>query len=304
MREFALLQHVFKHNAAMPADVVIPPGDDMGAVRIGGACLLVTVDQVADGVHVRCATTPLELVARKAMVRNLSDVAAMAARPVGAVAAACLPRDWTHDQAACLADALHETGRRYHCPVIGGDVSIWEQPLLVTVTVFAEPAGPDGRAVLRSGARAGDLVYVTGSLGGAWDEQGGGPHLSAEPRIDTAIALADALGDRLRSMIDISDGLAADLGHICAASGVSAEIDADAVPCRPGATLDNALGDGEDYELCFTAGGDVPSSLGGVPVTAIGRIVSRDPAAGLTLVDAGGQRRSLTPTGWEHGHQP
>jgi thiamine-monophosphate kinase len=301
MREFDLLEHIFRHNQALPDHVTVPPGDDMGALRIGKQVVLVTVDQVADGVHVRAKNTPMELIARKAMLRNLSDVAAMAGRPLGAVAAACVPGQWSQTQARQLTDALHDAARRWQCPLIGGDLSTWDHPLLLSVTILAAPtnAGP----ILRSGALAGDGIYVTGRLGGAWDEQGGGAHLHAEPRTREAIALAETLGDRLHSMIDISDGLACDLGHICRLSRVSAAIRADAVPCREQATLNSALHDGEDYELCFTAAGDVPDRVGDVPVSRVGWLVAPGPADGamLTVIEADGRRRPVETRGWEHG---
>src|SRR5687768_2762205 len=99
MREGELLRHIFDHNAKLPLSVTIPPGDDMGGIRIEGAEVLVTVDQAIDGVHFRLDRTPIELIGRKAVTRNLSDVAAMAALPVAAVAAAALPRSFTQQQA-------------------------------------------------------------------------------------------------------------------------------------------------------------------------------------------------------------
>src|SRR5690606_5727421 len=114
--------------------VVIPPGDDMGGVTIGGQRVLVAVDQVADRVQVDLATTPIEKVGRKAITRNLSDVAAMAAKPVGCVVAASLPRSLGEAKANALSDAMRTTAAAYDCPLFGGDVSIWEGPLLLTVT--------------------------------------------------------------------------------------------------------------------------------------------------------------------------
>lgn len=297
MREFDLLQHVFSHNASLPEFVVLPPGDDMGAVAIGGATVLTTVDQVADGVHVDLRRDPITAVGRKAITRNLSDVAAMAARPVGAVVAASLPRDWDLARATQLFDAMRTTAATYDCPLFGGDVSVWDHPLLLTVTVLAEP-WPGMAPLLRRGARVGDAVCVTGELGGSL----GGHHLSFEPRLEAARELAKA---GARCMIDLSDGLGRDLGHLCAASGVSAEIDLDRLPIRASATGEPrwraALGDGEDYELCFTMPADrVPTSAAGVPVTVVGRIVPRGPSL-LSVRTADGQLSPLEATGWEHG---
>ncbi len=306
MREFELLQHVYATGGSPGDGVVIGPGDDMGAVRLGDQVVLVTVDQVADGVHVRVDRTPLELIGRKAIVRNLSDVAAMAARPVGAVAAVSLPRGFGEPRARALFDAMRQTAERYHCPLIGGDISIWDHPLVVTVTVFAESAGLG--PVRRSGAQAGDAVFVTGELGAAWNEQGGGVHLTAEPRIDVARTLAERFTEHLHSMIDLSDGLGRDLGHICEMSNVSALIDAETVPRRAGAELAHALGDGEDYELCFTvdarAAADMPEEIEGVNVTRIGEIRSADGGEWggrrIALRRRDGSEAPLDPGGWEH----
>ena len=137
MRERDLLKHIYAANAGLPADVGIPPGDDMGAVSVGGQQVLVTVDQVADGVHVDLANTPIEKTGRKAITRSLSDVAAMAAVPVGAVAAASLKRDFGEPRAEALFDAMRQTAQSYQCPLIGGDISVWDGPTILTVTVFA-----------------------------------------------------------------------------------------------------------------------------------------------------------------------
>ncbi len=298
MRENELLQHIYAASRALPESVVIGPGDDMGALAIGGQTVLVTVDQVVDGVHVNTATTPIERVGRKAIVRNLSDVAAMAALPCGAVAAACLPSDFGAERARALFDAMRQTAERYGCPLIGGDVSVWGGKLLLTVTVFAEPAGVE--PVLRSGAIINDGIYVTGELGGAWDEQGGGPHLDAEPRIALARTLAEDPAVGLHAMIDLSDGLATDLGHICERSGVGAVIDEAAIPCRRGGGAAAALSDGEDYELCFTAAGVVPESVDGVPIARIGHVVAANDGAPVVMRGKDGSAKPLAACGWEH----
>jgi thiamine-monophosphate kinase len=309
MRERDLLRHIYQRSAALGERVTLGPGDDMGGVRFGDRELLVTVDQVADGVHFHLAATPLDLLARKCIVRNLSDVAAMAAVPVAAVAAAALPQGFGQLRADELFEHLQRIALGYDCPLIGGDVTVWDQRLLITITVFADPGGI--APVRRSTARPGDRVYVTGELGGAWDEQGGGPHLTAEPRLALARALARSTAVGLHAMIDLSDGLATDLRHICEASGVAAEIEVDCLPCRDTIRHDgrppwrHALTDGEDYELCFTADGEVPETIAGVPIRAVGRILPaarRQSPIVLLLPDGG--RRALTETGWQHDHDP
>jgi thiamine-monophosphate kinase len=299
MREFDLLQHVFSHNAALPEGVTIPPGDDMGAVRIGGQIVLMAVDQVADGVHVDVANTPLAKIGRKAITRNLSDVAAMAAKPVGAVVAATLPRDFGEARANELFDAMRTTGAAYGCPLVGGDISIWDAPLLLSVTVFAEPDGIE--SITRRGARAGDVVFVTGSLGGSLL----GHHLDFEPRIALARDLAANRDTRPHCMIDLSDGLARDLGHLC--HDVNAVIDAATLPLRNVAGVDAlaALGDGEDYELCFTIdqqrAAHLPGELHGAAITRVGSIVPRGADGPRVVVRwPNGREIDAADLGWEH----
>ncbi len=312
MRELELLSHIYKANPALPGSVTVPPGDDMGAVVVGGQTMLVTVDQVSDGVHFDLGHTPLEKVGRKAITRNLSDVAAMAAKPVGAVAAACLPKGFGEDQAKTLFDAMRATAEAFACPLIGGDISTWDQNLILTVTVFAEPDGIE--PVLRSGAQPGDTIYVTGHIGGSLQQQSDPPgyvhHLDFTPRIDLARALAGNSATRPTAMIDLSDGLAQDLTRICEQSHVSARIDIDKLPISNAARQaaeqsgeppwQHAVGDGEDYELCFTSAGLVPDAAGGVAMTPIGVIgqVREDPFVQFVLPD--GSIQHATDLGWEH----
>jgi len=296
MREFDLLQHVFAHNRSLPAGVTIPPGDDMGAMTIAGATVLVTVDQVLDGVHVDVANTSLARVGRKAVTRNLSDVAAMAARPCGAVVAATLPRDFGEERARELYDAMRATASAYACPLIGGDTAIWDGPLVLTVTVFAEPAGVE--PVLRQGAKLGDAIYVTGQLGGSLAS---GHHLDFEPRIALARRLASDPATRPHCMLDLSDGLARDLSHLCRFADLGAVVDAALLPLRGRADWYAAIGDGEDYELCFTIDSKradaLPPAIDGVPLTRVG-VITSEPS--LLIRHRDGKTQDMTDRGWEH----
>lgn len=312
MRELDLLSHIYRANPALPGSVTVPPGDDMGAIAVGGQTILVTVDQLADGVHFDLSTTPLEKIGRKAITRNLSDVAAMAVKPVGAVAAACLPTDFGEQRAKALFDAMHVTAQSFDCPLIGGDISTWDGRLILTVTVFAEPAGIE--PVLRSGARVGDCVYVTGHLGGSLhpltDPPGYVHHLDFTPRLALARKLAGNSATRPSAMIDLSDGLAQDLTRICEQSRVSARIDLAKLPISPAALLaatksgkqhwQHALGDGEDYELCFTTSRLMPEQVDEVPITPIGLIVEADNAPRLDAVMPDGSIQEVAGLGWEH----
>lgn len=298
MREFHLLSKVYEHNADLDARVIIPPGDDMGMVRIDGAEVLAAVDQIVAGRHFSLESTSLQLIGRKAITRNLSDIAAMAARPVAALAAVVLPRDWNEAQALELFEAMRGSAARYDCPLVGGDISMADAPLMCSVTVLAKP-GPRG-AIRRSGARVGDHVYVSGRLGGSVAADGGGRHLTFEPRIELALALAEQFD--IHAMIDISDGLGRDAGHIAEMSGVQIALDAAKIPCSPGCDWRRAMSDGEDYELCFTVAGDavLPTELAGVELTRIGEVRCRSNGGMMVVVKDGGHELDASQLGWEH----
>lgn len=300
MRELDLLQHIYESAMPPSPGIPIPPGDDMAMVEVNGRMMLAGVDQVVSGRHFDLATTPIELIGRKSVTRSLSDVAAMAAQPVAALAAATLPPELGQARAVALFDAMRATAQRYGCPLIGGDVAIGPAgaPMICTVTVLAEP-GPAG-AVRRSGARPGDGVYVTGALGGSLEADGTGKHLTFEPRLAAALALARALGPSLHAMIDLSDGLGIDAARIADRSGVRIALDADRIPCAAGIGWQRAMADGEDYELCFVAAGDVPDGIDSVAITAVGRVLEPDPAAPLVQVHDQGRTLDCSNLGWEH----
>ena len=301
MREFELLNHIYRSNNQLPDSVTIAPGDDMAAITINDSQVLTAVDQLIDQVHVNLKTTSLKKVGRKAVTRNLSDIAAMAAKPLAALATAALPRDFGQDRCDELFAAMRDTASSYDCPLIGGDMSIWDGPLHLTVTVLAIPDGIE--PVRRSGGKVGDVICVTGKLGKSYPT---GHHLDFQPRLKIARALANYPATRPHCMIDLSDGLARDLGHLCEMSNVSAVIDADKLPCRDHATWQQAVGDGEDYELLFAMDHAAIGSPGGwdalgVAITVIGKMVACEnntPAAILRLND--GSMIDLKDRGWEH----
>ena len=304
MRERDLIARIRSHNPALVGvpglDVPIPPGDDMALVRFGDGHVLVAADQVIEGRHF-VRGTPMDLVARKAVARNVSDVAAMAAVPRATVATAALPRGMADQDVEALSDGLRRWAAHWGCPMVGGDVGVHagDGPLVVSVSILAQP-GPTGRVVTRAGAAAGDLLCVTGALGGSLAPDGRGRHLTFEPRVGPALALASELGDRLHAMIDVSDGLARDAGHLAAAAGVAVEIDTGSVPCTPGAGWQGALGDGEDHELAFACAGPPPAAVGGVTVTVVGRFVTRAPGTPLVVAIDGARRIPADDSGWEH----
>lgn len=302
LSERRLHRHFGEIGRTLPSEVLLGPGDDMAMVEHQGP-VLVAADQVVLGRHVRIDESP-RAIGRKAVLRNLSDVAAMAARPFAMVATATLGPDCDHEWARSLHEGLNDTGLQWGAPLVGGDLathSIPEGPTVVSVTILARPALPEDRVVTRTGARAGDLLVTTGRLGGSLDPDGGGRHLDFTPRIEEAIELARRLGPELVSMIDLSDGLAQDSGRLALAAGAVAHLDASAIPASPGCDWRRAVADGEDYELLLACRIPPPSEVLGTPVTVIGRLETpgEDPA-GAVIVAEGRERHRIEHLGWEH----
>lgn len=274
-REDDLLDFIRGANATLGPRVLVGPGDDLAVIDFHGRPLLAGVDQVIEGVHFVPGTPP-EAIGRKAVMRNISDVAAMAARPVACLASCVLPHDVSPDFARRLVDGVRRAAMQYNAPLIGGDTALHRKPgpLTVSVTVLAEPISPVLRPVLRSGAKADDRLHVTGSLGGSLRPDGGGRHLDFEPRLDEAEALVASLGANLHAMMDLSDGLAHDAARMAKASGLQVVIDTTALPCNHGCGWREAMTDGEDYELLLAVGAAqaVPQVVGRhrTPVRAIG----------------------------------
>ena len=290
MREQALIDWISNRcQGALPGDWV-GPGDDCAIVTIGEERLLITTDQVLDGIHLHLSQAGPAAAGRKALARNFSDIAAMAALPLCATATVSLPKGFTDEDARAVYTGMEALAEQFNCPLVGGDVAMWDQPLAVSVTVIGQPRGVE--PVLRSGAHVGDAVCVTGPLGAAWQT---GRDLTFIPRIAEARQLAERCD--LHAMMDVSDGLAMDLPRLCSASGVGAEIIGEQVPIHADAAdLNAALSDGEDYELLFTAPTDRIGDLD-MPISRIGTITDGD---AITLVGADGSRRPLPSGGWEH----
>lgn len=288
-----------------PADPRVPvgPGDDCAVLAPSGRRLLVTTDLLMDGTDFILSDVGPRAAGRKAMAVNLSDVAAMAGVPTAAVVSVALPRSGGRAVGEELYVGIRERADEFGVAVVGGDTNSWEGALVVSVTLLGEATarGP----VLRSGARPGDWLLLTGPVGGSIR----GRHLTFTPRVREALRL-HAEAD-LHAMIDLSDGLAADLNHILEESSCGAVLDAASIPIHPDAAalakatskppLAHALGDGEDFELLFAV-----SPADGA------RLVREQPVPGITLtkvgacVDAGlwldesGTRRPLAAAGWVH----
>jgi thiamine-monophosphate kinase len=300
--EFGLIAWIRARSQAS-AQVLVGIGDDCAVLRpTSGRSLLVTTDMLMDGRHFRLDRDGPEAVGAKALGVNLSDIAAMAGEPWAAVVATALPKR----SAVAVAQGLHAGMRpmaeRFGVDLVGGDTNAWDGPLVVSVTVLGE-AGEGGPA-LRSGAKAGDAIVVTGPLGGSLL----GRHLRPEPRIAEALALRRLAP--VHALIDVSDGLASDLGHILDESGgLGAVLDADAIPIHADAftlsaadgrpALDHALQDGEDFELCAVLAVDDSERVGqALPfIHRVGTIVA---APGLWLRDPDGSVTPLTARGFDH----
>lgn len=287
-----------------------------------GLDLVATMDAVVAGVHF-LPDDPADLVARKLVRVNLSDLAAKGARPVAVMMAAAFPKDVTMEWLTRFAAGLGDDLRGFGVSLIGGDTVSTPGPLTLSLTALGRVER--GRALLRSGARPGDRIWVSGTLGdgaiGLLAAQGRLADLSSA---DQAI-LTDryrlprprvALGLRLvgvaTAAMDISDGLIQDLGHLCRASGVGAEIEADHVPLSPSARAaiarDPALASlpltgGDDYEILFTAPPSADNILAhitneiGIPLTLFGRVVKGD---NVVVRDGKGNVIIPGPAGWRH----
>ena len=303
MREFELIRSIVAHNGALPKHVTVPPGDDMACLRLGDHDLLVAVDQIIEGVHFDRTSATLKQIGRKAVTRNLSDVAAMAGKPLATLVSAILPKGFSMSDAEALMAARRETAQAYDAPLIGGDTATNDGPLTLSVTVLATADGID--SIQRTGANLGDAIYVTGQLGGSTHEYDGKiHHLDFEPRISLARTLAMSADTRPTAMIDLSDGLARDLPHLTSGAEIMAHLLPVSAVARQFAARDarpgwlHAVADGEDYELLFTANANapMPKQLDSVPITRIGTVTD---TPGITLID-GTERINLRGLGWEH----
>jgi thiamine-monophosphate kinase len=308
MNEFDLIHRLTRALPANPS-VVVGAGDDCAVLEAGAPdrLLLFKTDAVVEGVHFPPGTAP-EKIGHKALGRCLSDIAAMAGTPSAALVTLGLPRDFSADFVEAIYTGLNALARRYQVAVVGGETTTNPGGLLISVALLGWV--PRGKGVLRSGAEAGDAIFVTGELGGSL----AGKHLEFEPRLAEARWLAQQFS--LHAMLDISDGLAGDLRHILTASRVGAELLATAIPIsrearRAAKTAPStkppllaALTDGEDFELLFTVASRdaVPlldawkQQFSGLALTCIGKIKAGE---GITLRDKQGVR-PLTAHGYVH----
>jgi thiamine-monophosphate kinase len=305
-----LITDWFARQRNLPAsDFPIGIGDDMAEVRLAdGVSVLITTDMLLDGVHFDLKTATLKQVGYKAMAASLSDCAAMATIPVAAVVSVALPAGFGHNHLVELYSGITIAADKFACPLIGGDITKWDEStdlssrkrgFAINVAMLSKPA--DHPPVRRNGAKVGDAVCVTGSLGGSLLKK----HLYFVPRVKEALKITALV--KLNSMMDISDGLSSDLNRIYTQSQVGAILDAKSIPISDDARkspdpLSSALNDGEDFELLFTLAEDQCDKLlkqwnDPLPITRIGTITETKK---MQIKMPDGRITDLKPSGYDH----
>jgi thiamine-monophosphate kinase len=308
VNEFELIE---KLTRSLPTNksVVTGSGDDCAVLDLGlpDKLLLFKTDAIVEGIHFQTAAPP-EKIGHKALARCLSDIAAMAGTPTAALITIALPKTFDAAFIEAIYSGISALARKYDVAIAGGETTTNPERILISVAMLG--LAPRGKAVLRSGAEAGDAIFVSGELGGSL----AGKHLEFEPRLTEGRWLAEHFA--IHAMIDVSDGLAGDLRHILRASRVGAELLTTSIPISRAAKMASkaessakppllaALTDGEDFELLFTvAAKDAVPLLDAwkkqfpkLALTCIGKITAGE---GITLRDKTGARR-LTAHGYEH----
>ncbi len=308
MNELELIARLTK---SLPANqhVLVGAGDDCAVLDFGvpDKLLLFKTDAVVEGIHFT-KNTPPEKIGHKALARCLSDIAAMAGTPIAALVTIGLPKGFEPEFIGKIYGGMRALSEKYGVAIVGGETTANPDRLFISIALLGTVAR--GKQTLRSGAKAGDAIFVTGELGGSL----AGKHLEFEPRLAEARWLAEHFS--IHAMIDLSDGLAGDLRHILNASGVGAELRKTAVPISRAAELQArtkasakpafaaALTDGEDFELLFTlAGGHAVQLLDAwkrqfpeLKLSCIGKIV---PGGSVTIRDKNGAR-ALNDHGYVH----
>lgn len=308
MNEFELI-HRLTRGLPTNESVVVGPGDDCAVLEAGAKdrLLLFKTDAVVEGIHFRSETPP-EKIGHKALARCLSDIAAMAGTPTAALITIGLPRDFDASFVEAIYTGVNALARRHNLAIVGGETTTNPDRVLISVALIGFV--PRGRILLRSGAKVGDAIFVTGELGGSL----AGKHLDFEPRLVEARWLAENFP--VHALMDISDGLAGDLRHLLKASGVGAELLRSAIPISRAAKIAAkggdaakpafvaALTDGEDFELLLTVlSKDAVLLLDAwkkefpkLRLSCIGKIISGE---GVTVRDKTGVR-PLTAHGYVH----
>jgi thiamine-monophosphate kinase len=306
--EFALIDWIRQRAQSLRSPhTKLAIGDDCAIMNVApNASLLLTTDMLMDSRHFRLQHDGPERAGYKALAVNLSDIAAMAGVPRAALVAVALPQNGASELGRGIYAGMESLAERFHVDLVGGDTNAWNGPLVICVTLLGEATvrGP----VRRSGALPGDVILVTGPLGGSLHKD---RHLRPEPRVAEALALHERAP--LHAMIDISDGLASDLAHILTESGgLGAVLDELEIPIHPDARdlsahdglppIEHALCDGEDFELCVVVAPEDAARLlaqppAGTTLVPIGHITA---AQGLMLRTADGTLRPIPSRGFDH----
>ncbi len=286
---------------------LLGPGDDAAVLQLSGDRCVVTSDMLNDGTDFVSGRSDWKLVGRKALAVNLSDLAAMAARPAAALVSLLLPRHEGLEIGKALYGGLMALAAEFDLPIAGGDTNSWDGPTVISVTAIGQPTSHGFWR--RSGARPGDQVLVTGSFGGSIL----GRQFEFVPRVREALKLNAEY--RIHAATDVSDGLSLDLSHLLEASGCGAELQLDQIPVSDDArrlaastgdsaqsALDHALGDGEDFELILAVPADEAERLLAdqpldVPLSRIGQFIDEP---GLWQIASTTGRQPLVPRGYQH----
>jgi len=305
LREDQIISFFAEQSNLKASKFPIGIGDDMAQVNVGrGESVLITTDMLLDGVHFDLKKVTYEQAAYKAMLVSISDCAAMASLPICAVVSVALPNGFNPERLKEVHRGIVLAGKKYGCELVGGDITIWKDQsgFAINVAMLGECHG--NGPVKRSGAKVGDVICVTGFLGGA----GLGRHMEFEPRVTEAVKLAQMV--KINSMMDISDGLSSDLNRICKASGVGAVLEPDKIPISEDAQkrdepLSSALNEGEDFELLFTLDKKQYEKLtkkwdDSLQITAIGEIVE---GGDVVMKFSADDVRVLEPGGFDHFSQ-
>lgn len=305
MDEFSFIKWI-KSNQKKDKNIIIGIGDDCASIRIhGDKMFLVTTDMLVDGTHFDLKKNTPGEIGRKSIACSISDIAAMGCSAKYAVVSICFPHETKTKFARALYLGVKKMADAFDIRIIGGDIVSGNKILVVNVTMYGKNEG-GLKTITRSGAKVDDVIMITGALGGSIL----GKHITFNPRLKEGILLNKKFN--INSMIDISDGLAADLGHILEESGVGAVLYEDEVPisadakklaCKTGlSALHHALHDGEDYELLFTLSGKESEKLLAfrsfpVRLSQIGHI---NKSKGIKMQDADGKSKKIQSTGYKH----
>ncbi len=291
--EFGLIERI-KKGISLSSSVDVGIGDDAAVINLSKEKkLLFTTDMLIEGIHFTAQDKPF-LIGRKALAVSISDIAAMGGLPKSAVVSVGLPKGKTVNFVKNLYAGINQLAQKFQVDIVGGDTAK-SREMVINIALIGEVRSKD--LIKRSTARVGDKIFVSGPLGNSYKSK---HHFNFIPRIKESQYLVAHF--KPTSMIDVSDGLAADLGHVLKSSGVSAILFETKIPLKKGATVHKALTDGEDFELLFTLSRHVLKRVDfsnvNFPFYEIGEILSAEQKP--CLVSEEGKKELLTFKGYTH----